>query len=243
MIKVAVLLSLVLHPASGLARCAGLDARALELALRMPGAEIHAVHAGDPEAPALRDYLGMGLESLTVLACSAGCDPVPALIARFREIKPNLVLTGMRAEAGEQSGMVPYLISEALGTSLLCDAADVACEGETARVVQALSHGRRREVSVRLPSVLLVNEAGPVPRAPAFAKARRGQILSFAASNPDDAFLAASEMHPWWARPKRMAMPGGGSALERMKAMTEAKAGEGRLLVGPQPEEAAAAIL
>jgi electron transfer flavoprotein beta subunit len=47
MVKVAVLLSVGRHPASGRTRRAPLDARALELALRLPDADISAVHAGD----------------------------------------------------------------------------------------------------------------------------------------------------------------------------------------------------
>ena len=34
--------------------------------------QIHAIHAGDPAEAALRDYLGMGLERLTVLASRRG---------------------------------------------------------------------------------------------------------------------------------------------------------------------------
>ena len=65
MFEIAVLLSVGGHPASGRARRAPLDAQALELALRLAEAgqatRIHALHAGNPAEPALRDYLGMGL--------------------------------------------------------------------------------------------------------------------------------------------------------------------------------------
>ncbi|PTW59837.1 electron transfer flavoprotein beta subunit [Breoghania corrubedonensis] len=242
MIRVAALLSIGRHPASGRARRAGLDARGLELALRMPNAEVRAFHAGDPHAASLRDYLGMGLETLNVLNVAPGCDPVPALVEALRGVGPDLIICGMRAEAGEGSGMVPYLIAEALGHAVVCDAAAIECASGTARVVQGLPRGRRREVVVTLPAVVLVNSAAPAARAPAFARARRGRIVPHPVEAREDAFLAACEMRPWRARPKRMAVPSGGSAQERMKALTEAKAGEGRLLVNPVPEEAARAV-
>jgi len=67
-VDIAVLLSVGRHPASGRARRADLDARALELALGLADtARVHAIHAGDPQEPALREYLGMGIGRLTVL--------------------------------------------------------------------------------------------------------------------------------------------------------------------------------
>jgi electron transfer flavoprotein alpha/beta subunit len=48
-LDVAVLLSVGRHPASGRSRRADLDARALELALRLGNSvRLHAIHAGDP---------------------------------------------------------------------------------------------------------------------------------------------------------------------------------------------------
>ena len=85
MVDIAVLLSIGSHPASGRARRGPLDAQALELALRLVEAghatRIHALHAGNPAEPALRDYLGMGLDRLEVLETAPGADPVPALTA------------------------------------------------------------------------------------------------------------------------------------------------------------------
>ena len=103
--EVAVLLSVGRHPASGRARRAELDSRALELALRLAAASagdgapvrVHAVHAGSPAEPALRDYLGMGVERLTVLDIPASADPLAPLIAHLAARRPSLVLAGMRA--------------------------------------------------------------------------------------------------------------------------------------------------
>src|SRR5215468_1972720 len=103
-LDVAVLLSIGRHPASGRSRRADLDARALELALRLgPGVRIHAIHAGDPAEPALADYLGMGIESLTVLRQPPGSDVLPALASRLAVLKPALIFAGLATEAGEGS--------------------------------------------------------------------------------------------------------------------------------------------
>ena len=242
MIKAAVLLSVGRHPASGRARRAPLDARALELALRLPLAEIHAVHAGDPAEAALRDYLGMGLPRLTVLAMPPGSDPVPALTAHLAALAPDMIFAGSHAEGGEDSGMLPYLIGQALGHTIVADVAGVSLADGRASLTQALPRGRRRLVETRLPIVAIVNAAAPEPRQSAFARARRGIVETIAAEAPADSFLESCEIRPWRPRPKRMRVPAGGSALDRLKAMTETKSGAGTLLIQPSAEEAARAI-
>ena len=242
MIKVAVLLSVGRHPASGRPRRAPLDARALEMALGMPGADIHAVHAGDPAEPALRDYLGMGLERLTVLSIPRGGDPVPALSARLSQVKPDIMLCGSRAESGEDSGMVPYLLAKALDCALAADVVAIRAADGKASLTQALPRGKRRLVETGLPVVAAVSAAAPAPRQVAFARARRGMIETVAVDAPTDAFLAACEIRPWRPRPKRMRLTVAGSAADRLKAMTETKSGEGAVMIHPTPEDAARAI-
>jgi electron transfer flavoprotein beta subunit len=242
MVKVAVLLSVGRHPASGRARRAPLDARALELALRLPFEEIHAVHAGDPAEAALRDYLGMGLQRLTVLGMPPGSDPVPALTAHLAALAPDMIFAGSHAEGGEDSGMLPYLIGQVLGHTIVADVAGVSLADGQASLTQALPRGRRRLVETRLPVVAIVNAAAPEPRQSAFARARRGIVETIAAEAPADSFLESCEIRPWRPRPKRMRVPVGGSALDRLKAMTETKSGAGTLLIQPSAEDAARAI-
>ena len=49
-----------------------------------PAVRLHAIHAGDPEEPALADYLGMGLATLTVLKQPRDADVLPALASHLR---------------------------------------------------------------------------------------------------------------------------------------------------------------
>lgn len=248
MVDVAILVSVGRHPASGRARRAPSDARALELAFGLPPGRRDALHAGDPANPALHDYLGMGLERLTVLAMAEGRDPTDALAARLRGMSPGIILTGNRAEGGEDSGALPYAVAQALGLAIVPDVVAIAldADGLTAEVVQALARGQRRALRVELPFAATVHPSAPAARPSAFGPARRGRIEVLPVDAPPDAFLTACAARPWRARPKRLSVgaAGGGSggALDRLRAATEAKAGQGRVLVGPSPDEAARAI-
>ena len=241
-VDVAVLVSAGRHPASGRSRMAAADARALELGLRLgPSAALHVIHAGDPEEPALRDYLGMGVERLTLLRQPAGADVASALLAHLQSLQPRLILTGTAAEQGEGSGMLPYLLAERLGAVLLSHVAEVSLEATSLIALQALPRGRRRRLSAPLPALATVALAAAAPRQSAFARARRGriEIVDMPAVMP-----AADERRILPARPKprRLKLATGGSAAERLKAATEMQAGRGRLLVNPPAEEAARAI-
>jgi electron transfer flavoprotein beta subunit len=239
---VAVLLSVGRHPASGRARHADLDARALQLALSLGNeACVQAIHAGDPEEPALREYLGMGIDSLTVLALQG--DVSGALAEHLKQLRPAVVLAGSRAERGEASGMLPYVIAQALDAQLIVDAASITLRGDTARVIQALPRGGRRALRVALPLVLTVDRAGPQPRMSAYGPARRGQIRTIVAdrASPEPALPADWLERPARARPRRLQQLQG-SAAERLRSIQSVRTGSGMRLVGADPAEAARAI-
>jgi electron transfer flavoprotein beta subunit len=111
-----------------------------------------------------------------------------------------------------------------------------------AEVTQALPRGRRRLIATRTPVVVTAHAAAPDPRPSAFARARRGVIAIEPATALADEFLTGCDIRPWRPRPKLLRVARGGTALDRLKAATETKTGKGRLLVQPDPEEAAAAI-
>jgi electron transfer flavoprotein beta subunit len=242
-IDVAVLLSVGRHQVSGRARAADGDARALELALRLGAAvRVHAIHAGDPQEPALADYLGMGLENLTVLRQPKGADVVPPLATHLAEFKPALVLTGAAAERGEGSGLLPYLVAARLGAALLPAVTEIGFAASGVAALQALPRGRRRRLTAPLPCLATVDRAAPAPRQSAFARARRGRIL--AVDSPvAPVVVEDGQAVPARPKPKRLKLVTGTSAAERLRAATEMQAGRGQLLVDPPAEEAAAAIL
>jgi electron transfer flavoprotein beta subunit len=238
----AVLLSVGRHPATGRARHADLDARALQLALGLADeARVHAIHAGDPDEPALRDYLGMGIDRLTVLQFQG--DVSTALADHLKQLHPAVVLAGSRAERGEASGMLPYVIAQALGAQVIADAVSITLRGDTARVIQALPRGGRRALRVALPLVLAVDRAGPPPRMSAYGPARRGQIGTITV---DQASAAPAIPADWLERPARgrpRRLPQvQGNAAERLRSIQSVRTGSGVRLVGADPAQAAQAI-
>lgn len=239
--KVAVLLSLGRHPASGRTRRAPEDARALQLALGLPGAEVTGLHAGPAADPALLDYLGQGLPELGHLEVREGHDPLPALQAHLQLLAPDLVLAGGTAEAGEASGMLPYLLAEALGLAVVPGIVALSLQGSVMELLQALPGGRRAVLRAPVPLLATASPAAPAPRPVAYAAARRGRLRTLPVSSAPDLALAAMAVQP--ARPRGTARPTAGSAAERLRMATEAKAGQGRVLIDPDPDTAARAIL
>ncbi len=241
-IDVAVLLSAGRHPVSGRGRRAPGDHRALEMALGL--SLPRAIHAGDPSAPMLGDYLGMGLDGVTVLDVPSDADPVPAFISYLEAAPPDLLLAGCRAENGEDSAMVPYIIAEALGFAMVPAVAEiVSIDDGSARLLQALPRGQRRAITAPLPLVATVDRAAPPPRQSAFAKARRGRIDIIDAVAPTDIDRATWQVRPARQRPRRLGTQVSSlSAAERLSALTDVPAGTGRQLVEPTPGEAAQAI-
>ncbi|HYM28645.1 MAG TPA: hypothetical protein VET66_10870 [Steroidobacteraceae bacterium] len=251
---VAVLLSIGRHPASGRPRRADRDARALQLALAERddpriAARVHAIHAGEVDAAAeeaLRDYLGQGIDRVTVLT-GAGPDVEAALVEHLRRLKPAVILTGAVAERGDCSGMLPYRLAEALGAQIVANAVSFSLHGDTARVVQALPRGARQALRMRPPFVLTVDGAAPEPRMSAFGPARRGSIQAVPALRPA---LPAPAQTVEWAerparpRPRRLRTMGPASAAERLRRISAVGSGatSGQRLQSLEPQQAAQAI-
>jgi electron transfer flavoprotein beta subunit len=241
-IDVAILLSIGRHPASRRTRRADLDSRALELALRLgPDVHLHAIHAGDPAEPALADYLGMGIRTLTVLRHPASADVLPALFHQLARIAPALILCGMAAETGQGSGMLPYVLARELGAVLLPAIAGLALEGQGVAALQALPRGRRRRLTAPLPVIATVDRAAPTARQSAYLRARAGIIetMELPAGPNREADIREVTARP---KPKRLKIITSGSAAERLRAATQMQAGRGQILVNPSAQEAAEAI-
>ena len=244
-IPTAVLVSIGVHPASGRPRRAEQDARAVEMGLQLAGDNLHVLHAGDPQEPALRAYLGMGLHELHVLEQPAGADALPVLREYLRAAGAQLVLTGSQAETGEGSGMLPYLLAEQLGWPLLVGVAQIeSVHNGMAHVLQALPRGQRRRLSVRLPFMATVDNAAPKARQSAYGPAIRGSVDAQAVEVTDGNLSTSPVLQPAKPRPKRLKVIKAKSGAERMKAATaKATSGQGQVLQGICAEDSAQAIL
>ncbi|HJE22780.1 MAG TPA: electron transfer flavoprotein subunit beta [Methylorubrum populi] len=244
--RIAVLLSAGRHPVSGAAVLPRLEAQAIRMAAGL--GEVVGLHAG-PDSAAVTDALGQGLSRIEHITVPTGDDPVPALAARLAGTTPDLILAGRRGQGGDESGLVPYALARALSLPLIPDviAADAEADGAL-RFDQSLGRGALRRLLVRGPVLATCHPDAPPPLAYAYGRARRGSIETVAApaigAGPIPALTV--EERPYRRRPKLVkGAPTGGSAAERLKAATgeAGAASAGRLLIDPDPEEAAREIL
>lgn len=244
-LNISVLVSVGSHPKTGRSRRADQDARAVEMALQLEQSQLQVLHAGQADEPALRQYLGMGLACLDVLALPEGADVVPALVRELKQSGADLVLTGVQAESGESSGLTPYLLAEQLGWAFVPRVAAIeSCSSGKLKVLQALPRGQRRAVQVTLPCVLSIDSAAPTPRQSAFGPAQRGQIQVLVPDSATPVVQQDWQVQPARKRPKRLKMVKAKTAAERFKAATAKAASEGgQVLVPKTAEEGAAAIL
>jgi electron transfer flavoprotein beta subunit len=187
----------------------------------------------------------MGICALDLVRQPVGADVVPALEARLRELGAGIVLCGARGETGEASGLLPFLLAERLGWSLVCGLAEVeSVAGDTMTVLQALPRGQRRRLKVRLPAIVTVDSAARPARQSAFGPARRGEIRPVDGAVTPDLAASAWAAKPARKRPKRLKIIKATSARDRFKAAAaKAEGGSGQVLTGVSPQAGAEAIL
>jgi len=248
-LKVAALVSVGRHPVTERPRRAEYDARAVEIGLSLAASgDLCLVHAGEfspATEAALRGYLGMGVDAVEVLQQPAGSDIVPALETWLRAAGPRLVLCGARGETGEGSGLVPFLLAERLGWSLVSGLAAVeSVDSDTMTVLQALPRGQRRRLKLRLPAVVTVDAAAQPARQSAFGPARRGELHRLASEVTPDRAARAWMTAPARKRPKRLKIVKASSARDRFKAAAAKGEGSGgQVLTGLSAQQGAEAIL
>jgi electron transfer flavoprotein beta subunit len=217
--SIAVLVSAGRHPASGAPRACRGDAVAMALGITLAGDALRVLHAGDSRDPALRDYLAYGAPKIEVLPSQDRQDFVPAIAASLRDC--DVILTGVRAERGAGSGLLPYLLAEALGRPIIANVLDVKIESTSGKAEayarQFLPRGQRRKIACALPLVMAVHPFATVGLKYAYARRVSGHVEI--ASSP---LLEAGDQ-PSWAEEAIPRMP------VRLKAQDK-KTGHARLL-------------
>lgn len=204
--SIAVLVSAGANPVSGRPRRAQHDTRALRLAVALAraGEPIDVIHAGDPNEPALREYLGSGAARVQVIAIPTGADPAPVLCEHLQRTRPSVVLTGVRAETGEASGFLPYWLGERLGAIVLPEAVQLEQTPNGVDAVLVAPGARRRKVSVTGPVIATVGPAGPPTGIVAHGPTLRG-VIDVIRSVRAEVFNDARTFVPARRRPKRIA--------------------------------------
>jgi electron transfer flavoprotein beta subunit len=249
-INVTVLVSIGEHPLSARPRRAEQDARALELGLKLAADKVQILYAGTTSDSAaiavLKEYMGMGIKQIDALDVPAQTDVTYPLLDKLKQDCPDVILTGIRSENGESSGMLPYLLSERLKVAVVPSITDILTINKSAgyaEVLQALPRGQRRKVKVTLPFIASVDMAAPPPRQSAYGSAMRGQLNVQSISQ----VTRDSEQSQWQissaqARPKRLKIVKAKTAADRFKAATaKVQGGSGKVIY--DNKESAEAIL
>ena len=237
-LRVLVLSALGRNSVSGAARPNRDDLLALELGRGLGDVEL--LHAGNPDQAALGEYLAFGAEKIQVVPTAEGQDIASALAERAGGY--DLILTGTRAEGGEGSGLVPYLVAERLGWPIVAQALDIRIVDCHAEVTQALPRGQRRQVRVRLPAVIAVDRRAPV--VPRYAHARRmaGKVVPQAPTEPPT-FDTSWRVEPAAKRPVKLKAKEQKAGHARMLSAIVTEARGGAVISTGTPADKAQAIL
>ena len=199
---ITVLVSAGRHPVSGEPRHCHNDSLALALGLNL-ASKVKVLHVGTPSNPALQDYLALGATQIDVVPNSG--DVIEDLAAQLTDA--NLILTGTRAENGEDSGLLPYLLAAKLNLPIVADALEIKANREQLEVLQFLPKGRRRRVLVNLPAVVAVHPSAAIALHFVHARKNLGNINTLHASDTkakSPQFASKqSDLKQWRAEPVR----------------------------------------
>ncbi len=183
-LSVAVLVSAGRHPVSGAPRACRGDAIAMAVGRKIAGETLRVVYAGNEKEPGLGDYFALGAGRIDVLNVAIGRDILDPIAAYLKDT--DLILTGACAEHGEGSGLLPYLLADRLGRTMIGGVLDVKFELDEAHVRQFLPKGKRRSVAAPLPLVAAVHPLSPVELTYAHARRVSGRIETVTVSGLAD---------------------------------------------------------
>ena len=241
--KALVFVSVGEHPVSGRSRRSLNDARAIALALATGAEETKFLHVGDPDAPALTDYLGMGIPTLDVIDDRESSFGVSDLIlSTIGEDNPDLLFFGSRTEQGERTGLLPYSTAEKADMRIVSEVGDLRIQGQELTVTRLFPGGRRQVVATSAPCVLVASPLLMVKRAVVFHHMHTGRIRVSFPRGPKGAHKGEKPKpnRRSATRPRRLLPEPRGS--DRLAAMLGDGGTEGKQVAGQDPEVAARAV-
>jgi electron transfer flavoprotein beta subunit len=180
-INAAALVSAGKNPTSGQARHCCNDSLAMQLGLNLTS-NIKVLHAGDANNLALQDYLALGAKQIDVIHAD---NIVENLAAQLNNT--DLILTGTRAENGEDSGLLPYLLAAKLNLPIVAGALEISPSAGEVEILQFLPKGARRRVKVKLPAVVIVHPLAAVQLRFVHVQQNLGRIVTLPASSNSSA--------------------------------------------------------
>lgn len=189
-LSVVVLVSAGRNRVSGAARAGGADLAALALAMSLASSSVRVVHAGAASEPALGDYAAYGAAAIEVVEVAANQN-VEVVLAPLL-MTADVVVTGTRSETGQGSGLVPYLIAEALKRPVIADVLRAESTNSGLVVYQFRPQGQRRRAGVSCPAVLAAHPSLAAQLRYAYARRVAGKVTPVAPP-----VLAAPAADPW----------------------------------------------
>lgn len=246
--SIAVLVSVRTDPVSARPTRNRNDALAVALALGLLGpTAVRLLHVGSMSETVARDYLALGAPTIDLLEPAAGParDIVPALCEALAGAP--LVLTGMRADDGHGSGVLPFELAAAMGRPVIGDVIAVEAAGPAWIVTQALPKGARRRLKVGVPAVLAIGPTTPLPLRYSHADRVAGQVtrrrLQAGPIGPE-APGATEQRVPAARRLKLLEARVAQSGHARMQAAVgSASSSGGTVISNGSPEDKARAVL
>ena len=180
--RIVVLVSTGRHPTSGVPRHCRNDSLALTIGIDLSqckAAKLDVLHAGNANNPALMDYLALGADQINVIPTEPDSDIVESLAERLGDA--DLILTGSRAENGQDSGLLPYLLAEKLDIPIIANALELKQVGDRLEVLQFFPKGKRRRVAVTLPAIIAIHPLAAAELRFAYVCQQQGKIHSLSA--------------------------------------------------------------
>jgi electron transfer flavoprotein beta subunit len=236
------------HPVSGEPRHCHNDSLAMTIGLSMAklaSAEHHVLHAGNPDNKALSEYLALDAGQIDVIPITDDTDIVNSLAAQLNRV--DLILTGSRAEGGEDSGLLPYLLAEKLGIPLVANALTLKANENAIEVLQFLPKGKRRNVTVKLPAIIVIHPLAPASLKFAYARQISGEIKLLPA--PHSPTPSANDLKSQWQvqaairKPIKLKAPENKSGHERMLSAISSESKGGAVVNNGNSVEKAQVIL
>jgi electron transfer flavoprotein beta subunit len=131
------------------------------------------LHAGSAENPALADYLALGASEIKVIAAD---EIIENLAKNVKDA--DLILTGSRAESGQNSGLLPYLLAAKLNMPIVTNVLEIKPIGDQLEILQFLPKGKRRRITLNLPAVVAIHPLAAIELQYAYARQQQGKIIA-----------------------------------------------------------------
>ncbi len=238
-----VLLSSGRHPESGRPRTSPHELAAAALALAFD-ADCIGLHAGRSCSSDFEEVKALGLRQLVLVDTAPDVDIVAPLLRQVHRLKGAYVFSGSRAETGESSGLVPYVLAAGLGYGVVSDVIGVASDPQGTLCERKTSRGLEQVVLCPPGAVFTVHD--PSGGQSTGSSGRRSQcVLHRVQDGAGELDRAPMRPVPGLSRPP--VWLGGPShsltAAQRWKARLEVAPQRQRRLLEVDAEEAAREVL